>query len=518
MREVGDCASATVHSRPSQLPGRLGVQKSSGAGLRMDSPQSSGLSSAGALSGNGRGSVCNKAQCTTSKVRQPLSRSTGMESGRLLVPVGRSGGSSLPSHQAHPGGASEDPNFLCQSVSGRSSVAKPGLVSRSHGAIVQSSAQPSSLAKTAPSACRRSVSRQPAAAIPSRVAALREKIRQGGFSERVAHYSAAPQRQSSLSLYESHWRVFSSWCAERDTDPACASVPLLADFLVHLHEVRGLSAKTIANYRTSLASVLGSVEGTPVSMHPVLSSLIKSFKKMIPASRPRVPDWDLSRVLAHLRSPAYEPPRWGSTEDRMCCTRKTVFLLALAKTDRRSELQALSRDPRDLVFSPRGMSMRPVSDFVPKTGVPGMDPQPFLVPALAPFSGRDSDDRLLCPVRMVRKYLEFTGGLKSCQRLFQKVKGQGPPNAQTVSHWITDCIRAAHADAPGLKVSAHEVRRMGASWAFHAGSHSLDEILAAGSWASHTTFSSYYLASVCLQPDGRRRMQPIVAGKQLVHI
>ena len=201
----------------------------------------------------------------------------------------------------------------------------------------------------------------------------------------------------------------------------------------------------------------------------------------------------------------------------MRCTRKTVFLLALAKSDRRSELQALSRDPRDLIFSDQGMSMRPVVGFTPKTGIPGMNPQPFVVPPLTPFSGRDSDDRLLCPVRMVRKYLAFTGGLQPKQRLFQKVRGVGPPNAQTVAHWICDCIREAHSDTPGLRITAHEVRRMSASWAFYGGCHSLDDILTAGSWASHSTFSSFYLASVRLQPDGRRRLHPVVAGRQLVN-
>ena len=290
---------------------------------------------------------------------------------------------------------------------------------------------------------------------------------------------------------------------------------MLADFLVYLHDVRGLSAKTVANYRTSLASALGSVEGTPVSLHPVLSSLIKSFRQARVPTRPQVPEWDLSRVLAHLRSSVYVPPRWDTVEDRMRCTRKTVFLLALATANRRGELQALSRDPRDLIFSEQGMTIRSVVDFMPKTGIPGMHPQPFLVPALSPFSGRDNEDRLLCPVRMVKFYLKFTGGYQAKQRLFRKVKGEGSPTAPTVSHWICDCIKAAHAETPGLQVKAHEVRRMSASWAFFGGVHSLEDILAAGSWASHTTFSSFYLANVRLQPDGRRRMQPVVAGKQL---
>ena len=56
---------------------------------------------------------------------------------------------------------------------------------------------------------------------------------------------------------------------------------------------------------------------------------------------------------------------------------------------------------------------------------------------------------------------------------------------------------------------------MSASWAFHGGVHSVEEILQAGTWASHSTFTSFYLADVRLQPDGQHRMHPVVARKQL---
>ena len=284
-----------------------------------------------------------------------------------------------------------------------------------------------------------------------------------------------------------------------------------------LFEVRHLAPKTIANYRTAIASALGSVEGVPLSLHPCLSKLLKAFSSSRPPERPRVPEWDLARVLRCLRSPAFEPPRWESLEDRRRTTWKTVFLLALASSCRRSELQALSRDPRDLVFSDRGMSLRVVPGFLAKTAVPGLDPAPFFIPALTPFSGRDSADRLLCPVRTLQRYVELSGGLVPKERLFRKVRGGGSPTSQTIASWISACVRFAHSHRPDLRVSAHEVRRMSASWAFHGGSHSVDEILQAGSWACQSTFTSFYLADVRLQPDGRHRMHPVVARKQLAN-
>lgn len=348
------------------------------------------------------------------------------------------------------------------------------------------------------------------------MATLRDKIRQAGFSTKVAEYAAAPQRESSLRLYQSHWRAYCDWCDERDTDPASSSIHDIADFLVYLFEVRKLAPRTIANYRTAIASTLGSIDEVPISLHPCLSQLVRSFKVSRPVQRPRVPEWDLSKVLRCLRSSEFEPPRWETSKDKTRCTWKTIFLLALASSNRRGELQALSRDPRDLVFSDQGMSMRVVPGFLAKTSVPGMDPAPFLIPALEPFSGRDSEDRLLCPVRMVKKYLKFTGGPKPKERLFRKIRGEGHPSTQTVSTWIKACVRFVHQHRPDVHVSAHEVRRMSASWAFHGGAHSVQDILEAGTWANHSTFTSYYLADVRLQMDGRFRLQPVVARKQVL--
>lgn len=331
----------------------------------------------------------------------------------------------------------------------------------------------------------------------------------------MAKYAAASQRASSLRLYQSHWKVFTAWCEERDLDPCQATVQQIADFLVFLFEVKKYAPSTIANYRSSIASALGEVEGVPLSWHPCLSKLIKAFSSSRTVERPRVPEWDLSRVLRTLRSDAFEPPSWASRQDKLRCTWKTVFLVALASASRRSEIQAISRDPRDLVFSDRGMSMRVVPGFLAKTAVPGLDPAPFFIPALEPFSGRDSRDRLLCPCRMVKKYLAFTGGPSPKTRLFRKVRGDGPPSSQTVAAWIKACVRFAHQHRPDVHVTAHQVRRMSASWAFHGGVHSVEEILQAGTWASHSTFTSFYLADVRLQPDGQHRMHPVVARKQL---
>ena len=290
------------------------------------------------------------------------------------------------------------------------------------------------------------------------------------------------------------------------------AVATLAEFLVYLHEERGLAPATVAAYRSSLAGTLGAVEGVPLGQHPTLSRLLRSMAIHQPRVRPRVPAWDLSRVLDFLASRP-DPDTLVTRADRTFLTHKLAFLLALATGKRRSELQALSRDPRDIRSTEEGIWLRTVAGFLPKTAVPGHDPAPFFVPSLVPAEDTQERDSRLCPVTCVRHYVQLTGGLQE-GRLFQKIRGSGPPSADSVARWITQCIRMAH-DTESLTAHAHEVRRVAASWAYQAGHHSLEEILLAGWWASHSTFTRFYLAHLHPQPDGHFRLTPVVAGRQI---
>ena len=509
------CTETILPSGSSQLHSRPVVSFQSGAGNRMDVALGSVQETPHPISTVGSGSLRNEIEQSAASVCESLPRPDSMGSRRSVTGVGRHEPICIPPLQTHPRSPSEASEISNTDAIDSTGLAEPVLVPRAAGTPPRPTSPNSSLEQTPASTPGEQVPPQSPDAPPSRLATIRSRLRQEGFSGTVAQYAAAPQRRSSLRLYQSHWRAFSTWCTERDLDPCEATVQQIADFLVFLHEVKKFAPSTIANYRSSIASTLGTRDGVPLSFHPCLSQLLKAFATSRPPSRPRVPEWDLSRVLRALRSADFEPPRWETRQDRMRCTWKTVFLLALATTSRRSELQALSRSPRDLVFADAGMSMRVVPGFLAKTAIPGMDPSPIFVPSLTPFSGRDNEDRLLCPVRMVQKYLAFTGGLIPKERLFRKVRGEGNPSSQTIASWIKACVRFTHQHRPDVPVSAHQVRRMSASWAFHGGSHSVDEILEAGTWATHSTFTSFYLADVRLQPDRRFRMQPIVARKQL---
>jgi len=128
----------------------------------------------------------------------------------------------------------------------------------------------------------------------------------------------------------------------------------------------------------------------------------------------------------------------------------------------------------------------------------------------------DTPDRLLCPVRALKFYLNVTGGCRPNSTLFVKVRGEGPVSSQTISAWLVKCIQFCY-DSP-VSAKAHEVRRTAASWAYKSNKHNIDDILRAGSWASHNTFSSFYLADVRQQPDNKFRFCRVVAGRQVDNV
>ena len=177
-------------------------------------------------------------------------------------------------------------------------------------------------------------------------------------------------------------------------------------------------------------------------------------------------------------------------------------------------MQALSRDPRDLRITPEGAWLRTVAGFLPKASAPGHDPAPFFIAALDLTGDPSPEEVLLCPVQCLSLYVHLTGVLQDGQRLLRLVRGDGAPSVDSVARWIVWAIKSAH-DEPATQAHAHEVRRLAASWAYHGGRHSLEEVLAAGWWASQNTFTRFYLAHLHPQPDGRYRFNPVIAGRQV---
>ena len=165
---------------------------------------------------------------------------------------------------------------------------------------------------------------------------------------------------------------------------------------------------------------------------------------------------------------------------------KTLFLLALASAKRIGELHALSyrvshtRDWGEVSFAPRF--------------------EGFTVPALT-NARKNRNGRLLCPVRAVKVYLDRTAPHRPrCERLFVTAgRSKKEISKTTVSFWLRKTIsRAYELSGTALPVPApraRETRGIAPSILFRK-NFAVDQVLKAGTWRRHTTFTRHYLRDI----------------------
>ena len=165
-----------------------------------------------------------------------------------------------------------------------------------------------------------------------------------------------------------------------------------------------MSVSAVKGYSFALNSVLA-LKGRDLASSREIAMLLRSFSRSVDPVELRPPALDVSLVLQSLTGASYEPPTY---EERFLA-QKTLFLLALASAKRIGELHALSyrvshtRNWGEVSFSY-------VTGFMAKTQDPSsLAPrfEGFSVPAL-PNARNNCNGRLLCPVRVVRRYLDST--------------------------------------------------------------------------------------------------------------
>ena len=223
-------------------------------------------------------------------------------------------------------------------------------------------------------------------------------------------------RPSTSRLHQGQWMLFCGWCHGSGIASVNATVPMIVDFLVHLRCDKGLSVSVVKGYHSALNSVFA-LKGMDLAASREISMLIGSFSKFARPEELRPPAWDVALVLQSLTRAPYEPLR---SSDERFLAQKTLFLLVLALVKQVGELHALLYR----VSHSRGwgeVSFSFVPGFVAKTQDPSSSAprlEGFTVPAL-PNSSTNRNGKLLCPVRVVRCYLDRTTPHRPlCERLF----------------------------------------------------------------------------------------------------
>ena len=323
-------------------------------------------------------------------------------------------------------------------------------------------------------------------------------------------------------MYGSRWNRWLIWCESQHVDPIKPCQSDLANFLAHLAVQEGLAPSSVKVYRsaivTSLTQLGGRVRGKSSQPH-LVRDVVRGIEVSAASTPRRVPQWDLSLVLEALRKPPFEPL---NSLDRASLTKKTVFLVMLASGRRASEVNALSGLPTDVGRDTDGaFLLKFLPEFRAKNQTATERSPAIRIPPLTAILAPDDDDRFLCPVRALKRYIRVTSPLRprACRKLFLSVNKNYSKDVSvnTISRWVVAVVREAYSlQGESLQEArAHEVRAWSASVALEH-SLALADILEAAFWKNERTFLNFYLRDIRLRrQDGSCGLSLVAAQRAL---
>ena len=508
-----------VSTRRVQRPGRCSQPSRASCGDRVVSPPSGGEGTSSCVGQSVNRPVSDLPQRGAAPVLLACPGSPGRLRGCVSPSLGRPGSVRVPSLCSGRSGDRPRPAVIAgRDDSGRAFLAGEGVVRRLAASSDPTTPGSALLGQAASATLLQSVPSRRPRAEPSRVATLKRHYRKSGFSGRAARVLSGVLRESSSRLYQSRWKIFCGWCRGRGVAPVNATVPVVVDFLIHLRQDKGLSVSAVKGYCSALNSVLA-LKGRDLAASREITTLLRSFVRSVNPVELHPPAWDVSLVLQSLTGAPYEPLR---TCKECFLAQKTLFLLALASAKRIGELHALSyrvshtRDWGEVSFAF-------VTGFVAKTQDPSsLAPrfEGFTVLAL-PNVRKNRNGRLLCPVRAVKVYLDRTASHRPrCERLFVTAGRSKKEIAKTtVSFLLRKTIsRAYELSGMALPVPApraRETRGIAPSILFRK-NFAVDQVLKAGTWRRHTTFTRHYLRDIAHKSLDTFHLGPVVAAQSVV--
>ena len=348
------------------------------------------------------------------------------------------------------------------------------------------------------------------------MAAVRKSFVDRGFSQGVAETAARARRESTCRLYDSRLLHYRRWCVERGVGPAEAPVAEVAEFLNGLrtvkHKGKPLAPSTIAGYKSAIAAIhRGFPDGTTVSSNTDLSTLIKGL--FVVSARPRTLNetWDLPTVLKYLAGPPFEPIH---TAPLRSVAVKTAFLLQLASARRGSWVHSCRIYACHLRWENGGVRLLP-SLLLDKNQSVSFTPSEVFLLSLKEFS---PDDKVHCPVRALKWYLELTKPLRGDEKaLF--IRSREPytkATKSTVAGWVKEAIAGAFSHLPKerrqrMGIRAHDTRGVATTWATMAGVP-FEAIMDAAAWSRPQTFAQFYLKDLPATKGRFSRAVLVTAG------
>ena len=401
------------------------------------------------------------------------------------------------------------------------SMARQTVVPRTTASVGVTTGISTSNSQTAYSVKRKDHTSKSGSSATSRLGIVQQSLRDRQFSREVADHVSKARRESTVKVYDAKWQVFCRWAHQRKINPIQATPQIVADFLTFLFNVKKNQVSTIKGYRSTISNTLKFKNtGYDFGSHPVLSELIKSFQRQRPVDRPLAPKWDLAFVLSHLCKAPFQPLDKATL---FFLSVKTTFLLTMATARRVSEMHALSIDADHFRFSKidGSLTLRTQPGFLAKNQLPSRAPDSIKIPKLTNFCGNDNFQRMLCPIRAIKIYLNRSKLVrKNRTRLFIPVIGDHDINKSSISRWVKFAIKSAYKGISStscklFKPRAHELRALASSWAY-LNSIPLEEVLQAAFWSNSNVFAVHYLRDFGNQKANLRALGPVIAAQKRI--
>ena len=297
----------------------------------------------------------------------------------------------------------------------------------------------------------------------------------------------------------------------------------MSDFLLDMIDSQKYVPDTLDGIKSCVCITIKLASGHDYTQNAELSAIIAKYHLDCPKERFEVPEWNLALVLQALLKAPFEPLHTASLKH---LTYKTVFLVGMSSACRISELHAL--DARKIVHDADWLNvwLEPNSLFMAKTQKDRKlsSTRQIKIPNLSQFVGPHEPDRLLCPVRALRYYLDRTKHMrahKKCLFISLQPGRKSDITKQSINIWFRNTIKLAYAlsgeqDQKLGRVSAHAVRSLVSSLAFER-SLSLAAVLKACHWRNNTTFTTYYLKDVTVLSNDLMRLSPMVVASTVIN-
>ena len=507
-----------VSSRRVQRPGRCTQPSRASCRDRVVSPPSGGEGTSSCVGQSVDRPVRDLPQREAAPVLLACPGSTGRLRGCVSSSLGRPGSLRVPSLCSGRSGDRSRPTVIAgRDDSGRTSLAREGVVRRLAASSDPTTPGSSLLGQAASAAPLQPVPSRRPRAEPSRVATLKRHYRKSGFSGRAARVLSGVLRESSSRLYQSRWKIFCGWCRGRSVAPVNASVPVVVDFLIHLRQDKGLSVSAVKGYCSALNSVLA-LKGRDLAASREITTLLRSFSRSVNPVELRPPAWDVSLVLQSLSGAPYEPLR--TCDER--------FL-----AQKRSSSWPLPR----LSVSVSSTLCR-IESLIPGTGVrfplllsrvswPRLRiPLPLLLGLKAlqyrPYQTREriamGDYCVLCGQSRFTStaLLHIVHDVSGClspqgvaRRRFRRPRspsGSGRRYHALTSSLGLHCLCCPPSSRDAWYRSVNSFRK----------NFAVDQVLKAGTWRRHTTFTRHYLRDIAHKSLDTFHLGPVVAAQSVV--